>query len=106
MDAKGLIPRTKKTDLIKSLNIVLASMQVLYNNINWAHSNLELSDFWYLHKYFDGIYAATGDHIDVYAEYVRIHGDFPVHTYKEYLKESLIPEASFKETNGKDAIWK
>lgn len=108
MDAKGLVPRKKDQEkqVINELNTVLASMQVLYNNIHAAHWNLECHDFIYLHKYFDEIYAATGGHIDVYAEYVRINGSFPVHTYKEYLAKSLIPEAKFEETNEREAIFK
>ena len=108
MDANGLVPRTVKQEkkLVDQLNTVLASMQVLYNNIHAAHWNLECSDFLYLHKYFDEIYESTGGHIDVYAEYVRINNAFPVHTYKEYLKLSLIDEVSFKETNEREAIFK
>ena len=107
METKGLVPRgsKKESEVVNQLNTVLASMQVLYNNIHAAHWNLECSDFLYLHKYFDEIYAATGAHIDVYAEYVRINNDFPVHTYKEYLKLSLIDEVTFKETNERKAIF-
>lgn len=108
MDSKGLIPRKKKkesSDLVNQLNKVLASMQVLYNNIHAAHWNLECHDFIYLHKHFDEIYESTGSHIDVYAEYVRINDDFPVHTYKKYLELSLIEEVTFKETNERKAIF-
>jgi starvation-inducible DNA-binding protein len=108
MDTKGLIPRnksSKSTKIVEQLNTVLASMQVLYNNIHAAHWNLECSDFVYLHKYFDEIYATTGDHIDVYAEYVRIQGEFPIHSLAQYLDKSLISEASFKQTNEREAIF-
>ena len=109
MDNKGLIPRSKeepKSDIVKALNTVLASMQVLYNNIHAAHWNLECGGFLFLHSYFDEIYAATGAHVDKYAEYVRIQGDFPIHTYKAYLKASIIDEVSFEETNDKMTIFK
>ena len=108
MDNKGLMPRSGKeatSDVVKSLNVVLASMQVLYNNIHAAHWNLECGGFLFLHTYFDEIYEATGGHVDKYAEYVRIQDEFPVHTYKEYLKLSLIDEVSFEETNEKMVIF-
>ena len=109
MDSKGLIPRNKgeqSSDIVNKLNTILASMQVLYNNIHAAHWNLECSDFLFLHTYFDEIYEATGVHIDKYAEYVRIQGSFPIHTYKEYLSKSLVDEVTFEETNEKISIFK
>lgn len=79
--------------LVDDLNILIASYQVISQNVHGFHWNMETPHFFSLHAKTDEIYSAVNNNIDVIAERVRQLESFPIHTMTEYLEKSKIEEA-------------
>lgn len=76
----------------KSLNVLLSSYQVFYQNLRNFHWTIRGPLFFELHAEFENLYTIVNGNIDVIAE--RIVGlDYtPNVTYSQYVEDSIIEE--------------
>lgn len=81
-----------KTQLIKELNLLIASNHVHYQKLRNFHWNVEGRDFFELHVRFEELYNFSKVNIDNIAERIRVFGDRPIATLQAYLKNSKIKE--------------
>ena len=77
-----------------ALNSVLANYNVHFQKLRNFHWNVTGSDFFDLHIEFEAQYKEALEHIDEIAERIRVFGETPFSTMKEYLHESEIKESS------------
>jgi starvation-inducible DNA-binding protein len=75
-----------------ALNEVLANYSVHYQKLRNYHWNVKGSDFFDLHEQFEELYTETLLNIDEIAERIRVFGQTPLSTMKDYLKASTIKE--------------
>jgi starvation-inducible DNA-binding protein len=75
-----------------ALNEVLANYSVHYQKLRNYHWNVKGSDFFDLHEQFEELYTETLVNIDELAERIRVFGQTPLSTLKDYLKVSTIKE--------------
>jgi len=81
-----------KTLLTKELNLLIASYHVHYHKLRNFHWNVEGSDFFDLHDKFEELYNFSKVNIDDIAERVRVFGERPMVSLREYLEHSKINE--------------
>lgn len=106
MDTKEKTRETKKksfadlgfshmetAELVNFLNRLLSNYQVHYQKLRNFHWNVKGGDFFDIHEKFEEMYTEAITHIDDIAERIRIFGQHPKSTLKEYLEESEIKEA-------------
>lgn len=79
--------------LIQELNQLLATYQVFYQNLRGIHWNIKGQNFFDLHVKFEELYTDAQLKIDEVAERILTLGHQPLHTYSDYLKQSLVKEA-------------
>jgi len=80
------------SDLVESLNNLLANYQIHYQKLRNFHWNVKGPDFFELHEQFEQEYNAVKLNIDVLAERIRIFGARPLSTLSEYLSRATIKE--------------
>lgn len=80
-------------EIVKNLNYLLANYQVHFQKMRNFHWNVKGKDFFELHQQFEEIYNTANTNIDEVAERIRVFGQTPVSTLKEYLRMSEIKEA-------------
>ena len=93
-------PRSKKsnTELVRSLNVLLANTASLYHEAHGFHWNVKGSDFAQYHELFSDIYGFLSDNIDPTAENILKCGfDAPFHM-SDFIKLRTIPEANPEDT--------
>lgn len=74
------------------LNTLLADEYVLYTKTRNAHWNVQGSDFFGLHQFFEKQYDELAETIDDVAERVRSVGHFALGTMKEFLQVTRLSE--------------
>jgi starvation-inducible DNA-binding protein len=74
------------------LNQLLANYSVHYQKLRNYHWNVKGSDFFDLHERFEQQYNEARENIDEIAERIRVFGQIPFSTMKQYLDESEITE--------------
>ena len=79
-------------EVVESLNKLLANLHVHYQKLRNYHWNVTGHDFFELHEVFELEYDAVKLEIDEVAERIRVFGETPVSTLKEYLEISEIEE--------------
>lgn len=82
----------KSEALVASLNQLLASYQVHYQNLRGCHWNITGPTFFELHAKFEELYTKAQTFIDELAERILTLEGRPYHTYSAYLKHSAVPE--------------
>lgn len=80
------------TALVKKLNELLSSYQVVYFNIRSSHWMIKGENFFELHKLFETAYNDATEKIDAIAERILTLGGKPLLTASEMLKTSHIKE--------------
>lgn len=83
----------KATALGTGLNLLLADMQLHYQNLRALHWNIRGEKFFELHVKFEELYNDAQLKADLVAERVLTLGVVPMHTFSEYLATSGIAEA-------------
>ncbi len=78
--------------LIASLNQLLASYQVHYQNLRALHWNIKGTNFFELHLKYEELYTRSQVIIDELAERILTLGATPLHRFEAYLKESVLKE--------------
>ncbi len=79
----------KMTTLSKELNGLLSDYHVFYQNLRGFHWNVKGGDFFDLHEKFEELYDNVNEHIDVLAERIVTIGFNPLHTFEDFLKNSI-----------------
>lgn len=81
-------------NLVESLNELLSSYQVYYQNVRGFHWNIKGTSFFVLHTKFEELYTTAQLAIDEIAERILTLEATPLHTFSQYLKNSRIKEES------------
>jgi starvation-inducible DNA-binding protein len=81
-------------EITKSLNALLANYSIHYQKLRSFHWNVKGSDFFDLHEKFELQYTEALIHIDAIAERIRIFGEAPFSSLKQYLDTSEIEETT------------
>jgi starvation-inducible DNA-binding protein len=82
----------QSTNLATSLNSLLASYQVFYQNLRGFHWNIKGEKFFELHLKFEELYNDAVLKIDEVAERILTLGETPLHTFSDYISASEIEE--------------
>ncbi len=80
----------KTNELTHKMNILLASLQVYYQNLRGFHWNIKGRDFFELHIKFEELYTVAQERIDEVAERVLTLGNAPLHSFSDYLEVTKI----------------
>ena len=86
------IKAENRSEVSRSLNILLADEYVLYTKTRNAHWNVEGPDFYAQHKFFEDQYTELEQIIDDLAERIRALGHFAVATLKDFLNLTHLSE--------------
>lgn len=78
--------------ITRALNALLANYAIHYQKLRNYHWNVKGSDFFDLHEQFESQYTEAIKNIDDIAERIRIFGETPMSTLKDYLETSEIKE--------------
>jgi starvation-inducible DNA-binding protein len=78
--------------LVESLNSLLATYQVHYQNLRGCHWNINGPAFFELHVKYEELYTKAQLVIDNIAERILTLEGRPLHTYSSYLKDSKVKE--------------
>lgn len=81
-------------DITFGLNELQANYAVHYQKLRNFHWNVKGSDFFDLHEKFEIQYKEAVNNIDAIAERIRLFGETPLSTLREYLEVSEIQETS------------
>lgn len=76
--------------IVKSLNQLLSSFQVYYQNLRGIHWNIRGKRFFSLHVKFEELYNDAQLKIDELAERVLTLGGIPLHTFEDYLAHNTV----------------
>lgn len=82
----------KTTEIVTSLNELLANYQIHYQKLRAFHWNIEGKNFFQLHLKFEELYTDAILKIDEIAERILTLEHHPVSTLKQYLDISTIKE--------------
>lgn len=85
----------KTTD---QLNELLATLQLYYQNLRGFHWNIKGSQFFELHVKFEEWYDGAALKIDEVAERILTLEGQPLHTFEDYLNNSVIKTAKNEST--------
>lgn len=83
---------TTQTTLHTSLNRLLATYQVHYQNLRAIHWNIKGQHFFELHLKYEELYTRTQVIIDDLAERILTLGTTPLHRFTDYLQVSALTE--------------
>jgi len=89
LNAIGL-EKNESEALVQELNKLLASYQIFYMNTRGFHWNIRGNQFFELHLKFEELYTDLQLKIDEVAERILTLGSTPLHSYADYLENSLI----------------
>jgi starvation-inducible DNA-binding protein len=78
----------------KKLNELLANYQQLYQNLRGFHWNIRGAKFFELHLKFEELYNDINLKVDEIAERILALDATPIHTFRDYQKNSTIKEVS------------
>lgn len=93
-----------KANVVKSMNKYLADIAVSYIKIHNLHWNVVGPQFKAVHEFLEGIYDAYADVLDEVAELLKMNGEVPAASLKEYLALSDIVELDSVSVDVESAI--
>ena len=85
--------KLETAELVESMNKLLANYSVHYQKLRNFHWNVKGADFFDIHEQFENQYNYVKKAIDDIAERIRVFGQTPLSTMKEYLETSDIKES-------------
>lgn len=88
-----------KTEIVSSLNQLLADYSVLYQKLRGYHWNVTGPQFFTLHQQFEVLYLATAVRVDDLAERVLTLGGHPHGTMQEMLSNARLEEQPVSHAN-------
>lgn len=80
--------------LSSNLNDLLSDYHVFYQNVRGFHWNVKGTSFFTLHEKFEELYTQLYQNIDDLAERVVTIGFNPLHSYSDYLKNTIHKEVT------------
>jgi len=86
------LPEKDRVEIIRLLNLTLASAADLYAQTKQAHWNVKGPEFIALHKLFDDIAEDVENHIDIIAERITSLGGTTLATIKEITQNTQLRE--------------
>ncbi len=91
-------------ELTTQLNNYLANLGVSYIKMHNLHWNVVGLQFKAVHEYLEGIYDGYADSLDEVAELIRMNGELPAASLKDYLALADIEELASTEIAIPDAL--
>ena len=85
------LDKEKTKDLTKDLNYLLANFQIYYQNLRGVHWNIKGKRFFDLHIKFEELYTDANMKVDMIAERILTLGETPLHTFKDYHDNAVVP---------------
>ena len=92
------------TNLVNAQNQYIADTAVLYIKWHNLHWNVVGKQFKAIHEYIETLYDAMADVLDESAEMLKIHGEVPVASMKDFLAITTIKELPSVQISSEDAI--
>lgn len=89
---------------MEKLNVYLADLAVGNVKLHNLHWNVKGFAFKHMHEYLEGLYDDVFEKYDEVAELLKMSGEYPVASMKEYLKITTVEELPSNDVNQKDAI--
>ena len=91
--------KMETAELVDTMNKLLANYSVHYQKLRNYHWNVKGPDFFDLHQQFELQYNEAKESIDDIAERIRVFGQTPLSTMKDYLQVSEIEETGTQLTS-------
>lgn len=85
--------KLETVEIVEAMNKLLANYSVHYQKLRNFHWNVKGGDFFDVHEKFEDEYNYAKVAIDDLAERIRVFGQTPLSTLKEYLENSTIKES-------------
>ena len=85
--------KLETAELVNTMNLLLANLSVHYQKLRNFHWNVKGPDFFDIHEQFEQQYNYAKVAIDDLAERIRVFGQTPFSTMKEYLANAEIKES-------------
>lgn len=82
------LEKSTSQELADDLNILLADLQIYYQNLRGVHWNIKGEQFFQLHPKFEELYLDAQEKVDLVAERILTLGGTPLHTFEDYVKTS------------------
>ena len=86
-----------KKEIVNKINNYLADTSVLYIKLHNLHWNLVGLQFKSVHEYLESLYDNFAEVLDEVAELLKMHGEIPLASMKDYLATSKIEEIASKD---------
>ena len=93
-----------RSEIVKNLNILLSNYQMYYQNLRSLHWNIKGKMFFMLHEKYEELYTGSAEVIDEIAERILMLNETPLHTFEDYISNSVIKPA--KNISGADESLK
>jgi len=85
--------KLETAEIVEGLNKLLANYSVHYQKLRNFHWNVKGPDFFDIHEQFEAQYNDAKIAVDDIAERIRVYGQTPFSTMKEFITESTIKES-------------
>ncbi len=82
------------------MNDLLSDYNIFYQNVKGFHWNFKGSDYFDFHQKFEDLHGKLNLDINKLAEQISLIGYEPLHSYTDYLKNSIHKEITGPITNG------
>lgn len=93
-----------RKNLVLEVNKEIANLGVAYIKFHNLHWNVIGGQFKPVHEYLEVLYDSVSDSLDEVAELLKINGEYPVASLKEFLELSEIQELESKDVHFSDAL--
>lgn len=84
------LEKSNSKEISEDLNVLLANMQVYYQNLRGVHWNIKGEQFFQLHPKFEELYLDAQEKVDLVAERILTLGATPMHTFEDYMEYSTV----------------
>lgn len=86
--------KLETAEIVKTMNLLLANYHIHYQKLRNYHWNVKGPDFFDIHEQFELGYNEAKENIDEIAERIRVFGQTPMSTLREYLDTAEIRETT------------
>ena len=93
-----------KKELVLKVNKYLANINVNYVKLHNLHWNVLGLQFKPVHEYLEGLYDSMHEVFDEVAELLKMNGEYPLASLKDFLAVSEISELESKDYNVKESL--
>ena len=93
-----------KKELVLKSNKYLANVAINYGKLHNLHWNVIGLQFKPVHEYLESLYDSMHEVLDEVEELLKMNGEYPLASFKEYLKVSEIVELESKDYSVKEAL--